>query len=605
MRLSKKTFLYSIILAAVMVAFITGYFVFMLPSLYVDYMMDSNLKSAADIHRGYQQSRSYDGLTVRNPSSTYSLEIPREGNELFVTGKFFRLTLTVRDEDLLKALGRIREALASLENGLDAAEASGYFRQDTLSESPAFGEGNAPERTDTPTKEDFDALLQLLKEKLKQTGFPPQDYPLGFAIEQKENRGVYREEYARTHLGSDGTVIFEAGVSDDDYSYTTYVAVGACADAFLLTVLPTMTPQMEEIRPVVSGSMPMIVAVVFLLVLLSSRYFSGKIVNPIVRLAGEAKNAGLAGTLDSQNPASGISSSGPCSLQDPGPDAPAPVAPVFDVSSGDEIGDLGRALGELYTRLHSSYLELARKNRALEEENLRREVFLRATSHQLKTPISAALLLVEGMMDEIGKYRDARAHLPEVKRQLLSMRKIVEDILYLNYHTDRMQKEPLRLEPLVRDLLGAYAVQSEDAGLKISIEGDACVQADREILKRIIDNLLSNAVSRTPPGGQIKISIESEMNSEIDGRISEKTLAIRNYGASIPKELLPHIFEPFVSGNGEKPGKGLGLYVAAYYSRLCGIRLRVKNETTESGSCVLALLTFCGEDDDARTLSTH
>ena len=60
-----------------------------------------------------------------------------------------------------------------------------------------------------------------------------------------------------------------------------------------------------------------------------------------------------------------------------------------------------------------------------------------------------------------------------------------------------------------------------------------------------------------------------------------------------------------MSGNGEKPGKGLGLYVAAYYSRLCGIRLRVKNETTESGSCVLALLTFCGEDDDARTLSTH
>ena len=51
MRLSKKTFLYSIILAAVMVAFITGYFVFMLPSLYVDYVTDSNFDSVVRIQK--------------------------------------------------------------------------------------------------------------------------------------------------------------------------------------------------------------------------------------------------------------------------------------------------------------------------------------------------------------------------------------------------------------------------------------------------------------------------------------------------------------------------------------------------------------------------
>ena len=50
MGLSKKTFLYSIILAAGMVAFITGYFVFMLPSLYVNYVTESNFNAAVDIH---------------------------------------------------------------------------------------------------------------------------------------------------------------------------------------------------------------------------------------------------------------------------------------------------------------------------------------------------------------------------------------------------------------------------------------------------------------------------------------------------------------------------------------------------------------------------
>ena len=89
MGLSKKTFLYSILLAAVMTVFITGYFVFMLPSLYVSYVMRSNLESVTEIHKGYMEDKSYDNLTVKNPSSTYSLEIPREGNRLFVSGKFF------------------------------------------------------------------------------------------------------------------------------------------------------------------------------------------------------------------------------------------------------------------------------------------------------------------------------------------------------------------------------------------------------------------------------------------------------------------------------------------------------------------------------------
>ena len=46
MGLRKKTFLYSVTLAVIMIAFVIGYFVFMLPSLYVDYVMNSNLESA-------------------------------------------------------------------------------------------------------------------------------------------------------------------------------------------------------------------------------------------------------------------------------------------------------------------------------------------------------------------------------------------------------------------------------------------------------------------------------------------------------------------------------------------------------------------------------
>lgn len=65
MGLARKTFFYSIPLAAVMIAFITGYFIFMLPSLYADYVMNHNLASVVEIQNGYPADRSYDNLAVR------------------------------------------------------------------------------------------------------------------------------------------------------------------------------------------------------------------------------------------------------------------------------------------------------------------------------------------------------------------------------------------------------------------------------------------------------------------------------------------------------------------------------------------------------------
>ena len=316
--------------------------------------------------------------------------------------------------------------------------------------------------------------------------------------------------------------------------------MGQTQDALIITVMPTMTPQMEEITPIVMGSLPMIIAVIFLLVLVSSGFFSGKIVNPIIRLASRAESAGMAEHFD-------------------------PDEDAFLTDSKDEIGILGRNLHELYGKLRENYEELEHKNRLLEEENERQEVFLRASSHQLKTPIAAALLLVEGMMNEVGKYKDTKAYLPEVKKQLLSMRKIVEDILYLNYRAENIQQEKVAVEALVQELAGDHAVQVEDKGLQITIAGSGITCTDREMLKKIVDNLLSNVVQYTPDGQQVRIEI------------SDAALYITNYGVAIEEKLLPNVTDPFVSSDGSRKGKGLGLYVAAYYSRLMGCELKIDN----------------------------
>ena len=254
---------------------------------------------------------------------------------------------------------------------------------------------------------------------------------------------------------------------------------------------------------------------------------------------------------------------------------------VSGADRGDEIGELAAALDELYLRLRDSYRELQEKNQMLEEEGERQEIFLRASSHQLKTPVAAALLLVDGMINEVGKYKNTKEYLPEVKKQLQSIRRLVDDILYLNDQAGNVQSEPVALEALAGEILKTYEVQIENKRLRVAMAGQRMAFTDREMMWKIIDNLISNAVAYTPEGERIEI------------RIGEDGLCVQNYGVTIEEKLLPGIFKPFVSSTGQK-GKGLGLYVAAYYGRLLGGTLQAEN--MENSVCVRLLMPLTAEE---------
>lgn len=536
MGLSKKTFLYSISLAAALIVLVVGYFIFMLPSLYVDHVMKSNLDSVAQIERHYMENGSYENITCKNPASTITLEIPLEGETISAAGKFFHLDITIENEELKEAFKLIRRSLLSgknkkeLQQELSKENIEQYFGKDYKSLKKLWTE--------------------VIKEKLLGEKLIPENYPLRFELKESgAGETVYSEEYTKCHIIDGNFIIYEAGVSDGSNSYTTYLAVGKTTDAYIVTIMSAMTPKMEEIRPVVVGSLPMIIAVTVLLVSLFSGILSGKIVRPVVRLAGYARCAKEAQNFE--------------------------VEP-FDVQGRDEIADLSESLNELYAALREHYLKLKEKNQMLAEENERQEVFLRASSHQLKTPIAAALLLVEGMMNEVGRYQDVKAYLPEVKKQLLSMKNIVEDILYLNHCAENMETEKISLREVAQEVLKAYEVWSGDKMLTISLMGDTVVMGDREVIKKMIDNLVSNAVAYTPWGEKIEIEMK------------ECSLWVRNFGVRIEDKLLGQVLEPFVSSDVRQKGKGLGLYVVAYYIRLMGGSISIEN--LENG--VQAKLTF-------------
>ncbi len=477
--LDRKNRLYSVILAVVLLAGLVGYFICMLPSLYVSYRKEQNLQSVAQQHRTYVENGNYDGIKTGNPAACISIKIPYGGDTFSLASPSWSLEVTAETAEAKEAFADLGRLLQQYKSGDFPEESTGeqFF-------------------------EELEAWFEQWKEPLKQFSLS-----LPVRIELELNGSVeYYGESSRMHLMSNEILVLEAGASSEDNIYTNYIAMEDLGDAIVFTYLPTVTPDMGEIRPVVLQSIPMLAAVILLAVLLFSQIYSKGILKPV-------------------------------------------------------------------------YQELEQKNQALQEENKRQEIFMRASSHQLKTPLSAALLLLDGMINRVGRYQDTSLYLPRVKEQLLSMRKMVEDILSLNHCRENIELRDLQVMPLLEAKLTEYRVKIQDKGLQVSCIGeDGAIKADEYLMLQILDNLISNAVEYTPREHRIEI------------RASGEAVSIENCGVTIPKDILPHVFDPFVSGNHEREiaSHGLGLYITAYYAKQMGFSVNIENRENS----VLAVLHF-------------
>jgi len=500
---------YSAIISGTIVTLMIAYFVLMLPSLYVDYMQKSNFKSIKSIQENYIKKGNYKNISSSSPAGTATIKIPATGNEVYISNKLVSIKVTIKDKEILKVIEKARYYAANrdeIEN-IDKEE---------FNFTSSIGDG--------------------FKDKLFKDNLP-----LTFEFLGNDYKNVYKETSSKFNVVDEDTIIYESNVSDGSNNYTNYVALSVDKKDIIVSVFAAMTPKIGEIRPIIFQSLPMIIATALLLILISTIVFSRKIVLPIEKLVNHA-------VFMKENTNREVE--------------------LMKIEGQDEIAVLGETLNELYLKLNENFKELEKKNSYLSEQNKRQEVFLRASSHQLKTPVAAALLLVEGMIDEMGKYKDTKEHLPKVKLQLNSMRKIIDDILSLNNTIEAIKKETINISEIIDESLLFHEVQVKSKELTVSIEKEVNflnINTDRKLIFKILDNLLNNAITYTPKEGHIKITA------------TDNGLNIINYGVIIDEELLPHIFDPFVSSNSENRGQGLGLYIVAYYANLLSYEVEVRN----------------------------
>lgn len=235
------------------------------------------------------------------------------------------------------------------------------------------------------------------------------------------------------------------------------------------------------------------------------------------------------------------------------------------------------------TDLSRELERITKEKRQLEEVTLQRqkdlEDYFLLWMHQMKTPITAASLLLES--DSMSCDSNAiriKSRLMEINgyaNMAMSYLKLMQD-------SNDMDLTRVKLKPLVTEILKRYSllfVENDDR-IEIDIPRSAYVLSDARSLSVLVEQLISNAVKYTR-GGKIWIRYD----------LGKKALRVEDTGAGIPAQDLPKIFDRGYSGfNGRATDKssGLGLFLVDTIARKLSLKIAVESKVGE-GSCFTVL----------------
>lgn len=230
----------------------------------------------------------------------------------------------------------------------------------------------------------------------------------------------------------------------------------------------------------------------------------------------------------------------------------------------EELGRLAETLNRMIGRLQTSFGALRR--------------FTADASHELKTPLTVVRADVERAMHPAASQDERMQALEEAMQEITRMSDLVDSLLTLARADEGrfdLHREPLRLEPLIRDVYETAVILGEDAGVSVSLPlvEDAWVMGDEPRLRQLFLNLITNAIKYTPRGGHVEMTLSMRNNNEIG-------LAVRDTGVGIAAADLPHIFERFwradrarsrpAGGDAKGGGFGLGLAISQWIAQAHG-----------------------------------
>lgn len=251
----------------------------------------------------------------------------------------------------------------------------------------------------------------------------------------------------------------------------------------------------------------------------------------------------------------------------------------------DEIGVLSHSLNDLSKKLAAALSELQEANQKLQADidmerrlEKQRVEFFAAASHELKTPITIIKGQLQGMLYQVGRYKDRETYLAQSLEITDTLGKMVQELLTISRLDTpgyTCKKSNLNLSNFIIDRVTAFEdlFMQKDLTVEQSISPEIYILGDMQLLQKALDNLLGNAAAYSGAGNQVLIKLWKETETT--------TLTIENTGAHIPDEAISRLFEPFYrvdqSRNKQTGGTGLGLYIVKTILDLHGAKIEIAN----------------------------
>jgi len=239
-------------------------------------------------------------------------------------------------------------------------------------------------------------------------------------------------------------------------------------------------------------------------------------------------------------------------------------------------------------------------NEQLEKANRLKSEFVSAVSHELRAPLFAIVGMSEMLLDRGVKDRGwAMEYLQMINEQGNRLARLIDDLLDLSRIESGKQVyhwESVHIGEVIKESIQFLKAQAEEKGIAIShrIEKDLPpVEADRDKMRQVLINLISNSLSYSDEGAKVKV-FARQLTVRRGPKRGEKVVgvSVTDSGWGIPPEDLPHIFEKFYRGQEHQRrtrGSGLGLALVKEIVAAHGGTVEVKSKVGKGSKFTVKL----------------
>lgn len=248
-------------------------------------------------------------------------------------------------------------------------------------------------------------------------------------------------------------------------------------------------------------------------------------------------------------------------------------------------GDLSRRIGVSQETGKDEFYQLAGTFdgmlESLEQAFLRERQFTSDVSHELRTPVSVILAQCEASLNRTDLSEEQRKEILLIRKKAGEMSQMISQLLLLSradQGRQQLNKEEINISELTEIIVEEQKMLAQRRKIEVhtEIEPDITGYLDESFYIRMLDNLISNAVSYGKEGGNIKVTLH-QIPSGVRGTVEDD-------GIGISRDDQVHIWERFYRVDASRTGKedgshsGLGLSMAKWIAQAHGGNVRVESE---------------------------